>query len=271
MNDDKIRCPCRKARCRNKKFVNENDLRLHLYKNGFVENYYTWIYQGEEEMETEHMVEQCVDEMRNENEEVTMFEATRNMVAEIAGPSYFQSEGNEPNFSHNEYVTNEAPNAHAQTFFDMISNAEKALWPGNNTHSQLSASFRMLDIKCKHQVTESCYNDMCDFLQEVLPEENTMPVNLYETKKIVKELGLPMTVIHSCENNCMLFWGEDIELQGCKICGHPRYKPHNDRGRKRKVLVPFKKMHYFPLIPRLQRLYASRATASEMRWHAEHV
>ncbi|XP_050225605.1 uncharacterized protein LOC126675073 [Mercurialis annua] len=29
-------------------------------------------------------------------------------------------------------------------------------------------------------------------------------------------------------------------------------------------------MHYFPLTPRLQRLYASRATASEMRWHGEH-
>ncbi|KAG6427521.1 hypothetical protein SASPL_111767 [Salvia splendens] len=28
------------------------------------------------------------------------------------------------------------------------------------------------------------------------------------------------------------------------------------------------KMYYFPLIPRLQRLYASKATAEEMRWHA---
>ncbi|XP_057995012.1 uncharacterized protein LOC131175302 [Hevea brasiliensis] len=29
-------------------------------------------------------------------------------------------------------------------------------------------------------------------------------------------------------------------------------------------------MYYFPLTPRLQRLYASKATAAKMRWHAEH-
>ena len=29
-------------------------------------------------------------------------------------------------------------------------------------------------------------------------------------------------------------------------------------------------MYYFPLTPRLQRLYLSEATASDMRWHAEH-
>ena len=29
-------------------------------------------------------------------------------------------------------------------------------------------------------------------------------------------------------------------------------------------------MYYFPLSPRLLRLYASKATANDMRWHAEH-
>jgi len=29
-------------------------------------------------------------------------------------------------------------------------------------------------------------------------------------------------------------------------------------------------MYYFPLTPRLQRLYASNATAKHMRWHSEH-
>ena len=29
-------------------------------------------------------------------------------------------------------------------------------------------------------------------------------------------------------------------------------------------------MYYFPLSPRLQRLYASEATAAHMRWHDEH-
>nr|KAJ0194986.1 hypothetical protein LSAT_V11C700374240 [Lactuca sativa] len=33
--------------------------------------------------------------------------------------------------------------------------------------------------------------------------------------------------------------------------------------------VSFKKIHYFPLTPRLKRLYASEATATSMRWHSE--
>ena len=39
---------------------------------------------------------------------------------------------------------------------------------------------------------------------------------------------------------------------------------------KQKTNVPYKKMYYFPLAPRLQRLFASNATAKDMRWHAEH-
>uniref|UniRef100_A0A7C9AXR7 Uncharacterized protein n=1 Tax=Opuntia streptacantha TaxID=393608 RepID=A0A7C9AXR7_OPUST len=34
--------------------------------------------------------------------------------------------------------------------------------------------------------------------------------------------------------------------------------------------VPFARMHYFPLIPRLQRLYASHSSAPHMRWHHEY-
>ena len=34
--------------------------------------------------------------------------------------------------------------------------------------------------------------------------------------------------------------------------------------------MPVRRMIYFPLAPRLQRLYASPTTATHMRWHAEH-
>ena len=44
----------------------------------------------------------------------------------------------------------------------------------------------------------------------------------------------------------------------------------NEKGRK-KIDAPFKKMHCFPLKDWLLRLYSSKATANEMRWHAKHV
>lgn len=42
------------------------------------------------------------------------------------------------------------------------------------------------------------------------------------------------------------------------------------RRRGHEKLVPRKNMWYFPLIPRLQRLYFSLQTTREMRWHCEH-
>lgn len=81
---------------------------------------------------------------------------------------------------------------------------------------------------------------------------------------------MPVEKIHTCVNACMIYWGEDSELVNCKFCSHPRYKPTSQRSVSKKNLVPFKQMYYFPLTPRLQRLNASKATASHMRWHAEH-
>ncbi|KAL3509899.1 hypothetical protein ACH5RR_029300 [Cinchona calisaya] len=53
-------------------------------------------------------------------------------------------------------------------------------------------------------------------------------------------------------------------------CKHPRYKSPKKRGRRSKP-VPYKWMHYLPLIPRLKRLYASSRSAKHMRWHAENM
>ena len=63
--------------------------------------------------------------------------------------------------------------------------------------------------------------------------------------------------------------GNDEHLISCTFCGHDRYKRHV--GSRKRKLIPYKKMYYFPLIPRLKRLYASNATTVEMRWHHEHT
>ena len=134
----------------------------------------------------------------------------------------------------------------------------------------MSAAVRILDLKCTYQFSESAYNDFSEYFQEVLPDDNLMPKDFYSTKKLVQGLGLPVEVIHYCFNKCMLYWGANSDKLNCKFSGHDRYKPHRRESTKRKVHIPYNKMHYFPLTPRLQRLYASSATTSEMRWHTEH-
>ncbi|KAL0448570.1 UNVERIFIED_CONTAM: hypothetical protein Slati_1413400 [Sesamum latifolium] len=78
-----------------------------------------------------------------------------------------------------------------------------------------------------------------------------------------------MKKIDGCKNGCMLCWKDDIDLDYCKFCGEARYKPTRERNcNRRKILYAV--LRYLPLTPRLQRLYASEATAKQMTWHANH-
>jgi len=59
----------------------------------------------------------------------------------------------------------------------------------------------------------------------------------------------------------MLYYLENAELTECMTCGHSRYKP---RISMRKTLVAYKKLRYFPITPRLQRLFMSQKTVEHM-------
>lgn len=63
----------------------------------------------------------------------------------------------------------------------------------------------------------------------------------------------------------MLFYGKvDSVLTKCKLCRHSRYK---NSGRNN---VPNLVLTYFPIAPRLQRMYMSKKMSKEMTWHHDH-
>jgi hypothetical protein len=77
----------------------------------------------------------------------------------------------------------------------------------------------------------------------------------------------------------MLYWGvEDEKREMCKICNTSRWKKsssgkdveasNNDKSQRN---VPAKVLRYFPLKPRLQRLFLSSKTSEDMRWHATNI
>ncbi|KAK8612539.1 hypothetical protein V6N13_092652 [Hibiscus sabdariffa] len=49
-------------------------------------------------------------------------------------------------------------------------------------------------------------------MRRLMPEDNVMPKNIYETKNLVLDMGLPVQKIHCCRNGCMIYWGYDSEL-----------------------------------------------------------
>ncbi|KAL0394835.1 UNVERIFIED_CONTAM: hypothetical protein Slati_4449700 [Sesamum latifolium] len=54
---------------------------------------------------------------------------------------------------------------------------------------------------------------------DILPRDNTLPLDYYNTKKLIKDMGLPTEKIDACRNGCMLYWKDDIDLDYCKFCG----------------------------------------------------
>jgi len=84
---------------------------------------------------------------------------------------------------------------------------------------------------------------------------------------MMKPLGLGYQKIDMCPNFCMLYYLENAEMTVCMTCRHSRYKPRTGRG---KTLVAYKKLRYFSITPRLQRLFMSPRTAEHITWHQAH-
>jgi hypothetical protein len=92
-------------------------------------------------------------------------------------------------------------------------------------------------------------------------------------KNIIHGLGLEYEKIHACPQDCMLFRGERANQQSCHVCGTSRWLTDNDGEgpilSKKNRKIPAKVLRYFPLIPRLQRLFSTTKTSNDMRWHDE--
>ncbi|XP_058775718.1 uncharacterized protein LOC131649992 [Vicia villosa] len=82
---------------------------------------------------------------------------------------------------------------------------------------------------------------------------------------IIKDLGLDYVKIDACANDCILYRGKDYEnLDECPICEKSRWKENTKKNN-----VPNKIVRYFPIKPRLQRLFMSKQIAQDMKCHKD--
>ncbi|KAL0404213.1 UNVERIFIED_CONTAM: hypothetical protein Sradi_2062100 [Sesamum radiatum] len=80
----------------------------------------------------------------------------------------------------------------------------------------------------------------------MLPRDRTLLLDYYSTKKLIKDLGLPVEKIDACKNGCMLYRKDDIDMDNCKFCGEARYKPTREQNLNRKK-TPYNIPRYMPL------------------------
>ncbi|XP_060216342.1 uncharacterized protein LOC132643837 [Lycium barbarum] len=133
----------------------------------------------------------------------------------------------------------EGPSEDAKRFFKLVEEVKQELYPGCKNFSKLSFTIRLYLFKCIHGLSNVAFSDLLDLIKEAFPFAQ-LPESFNNAKKI---------------NNCC-------------VCGSSRWKNVRDDLTNKNTKIPTKVLRYFPLKPRLQRIFMCAETSVAMRWHA---
>ncbi|MFS8034398.1 hypothetical protein Hanom_Chr17g01580711 [Helianthus anomalus] len=117
-----------------------------------------------------------------------------------------------------------------------------------------------MNFKVMSKWTDNSFEMLLRMLHGVLPAGNNCPQSYYDIRMLLCEAGLGYELIDVCQYDCAIFYGDNKDAITCPVCQSSRYVRNK---------IAYKKLRYFPITPRLKRLYASRHTAKDMRWHKE--
>ena len=152
------------------------------------------------------------------------------------------------------------------------------MYPGCKEVTKVSFIVMLFQIKCMDGLSNNCLERILRLFLLVLPDGHCLPTSLDKVCKVVRDLGLDYQKIHACVNDCVLFHRDYAKRNNCPTCGESRWKESGGTEKDGPVVTvggqkrfPRKILRYFPLIPRLQRLYMRASTSSLMRWHKEEL
>ncbi|XP_070009493.1 uncharacterized protein [Nicotiana sylvestris] len=228
-----IRCPC--IKCCNAISGTRELVRSHLIEHGIIPNYTFWYHHGERLGEA-----QSDSEFVDDND--IEYGDREDEIHDILRDLYPKFDGDNMNNDGDEFLMEE-PNPEAKRFYRVLKDFEQPLYQSSK-NSKLSTLVKLLHIK-----TVDSY---------------------YEAKKIIRDLGLSYKKIDTCKNDYMLYWKDDKFLESCKVCGVSRWNEDKHSGEtkfKSGKKIPNKILRYFPLKPRLQRLFMSSKKSYLMTWH----
>ena len=264
-------CPCRK--CVNIVQKKRRDVHGDLLRNGMDPTYTQWIYHGEEQDEGEDS-----DDEDAVNDGAGICDMLNTLIRGTDPGSkahHVEGAGDIDGGDSSGEERNQEPNPTAKAFFELLKEARKELYPGCEEVTKLSFIVKLYQIKCVTGMNNRACDLILRMFTEVLPKGHCIPTNLAKVRKVIRDLGLDYKKIHACINDCVLFRNENADAEECPVCHASRWKstPPSEEdiasGHKPKKPLPQKVLWYFPLIPRLQRLYMTEAMSSHMKWHKE--
>ena len=251
-NPKKVPCPC--SKCVNFKKFSIKIIRGHLYENGFSLGYIDWIWHGDQSVKSSMGSTLHPDE---DEKTAASFEAASGVAAaaEICDAAFHNPEGG------GDY------DKESHEFRRFVADAQQPLYEGSDC-TKLDSMLRLHNWKARFGISDNSFTDLLSIVGSILPEDHALPVNAYEAKKSLSNLGLEYIKIHSCPNECILYRGVNENALECPKCRLSRWKLGKDG--KARVNVPAKVMWYFPIIPRFKRMFKSPSTAELLTWHSNH-
>ncbi|XP_073221455.1 uncharacterized protein [Cicer arietinum] len=238
-------------------------VRLHLYRDGFQSDYWIWTKHGEVKPMVETRGGSTSSRILHHEDQ---FNAIDEMVVNAFRP-YREVLDVNTNMGNETFAEDQLPNEDAKRFYDKLISTNKPIYE-EATQSMLSICVQLLAIRSDWHVPQTGIDFVTKMLKSVCPVLTCLPDNYYQATQLVSKLGLKVEKIDCCKKGCMIYYKDDNKLSECKICHSPRFIPRRTGMGKYKD-VPAKRMFYFPIIPRLQKLFASIESAAEMRWHHE--
>jgi len=262
----KIICPCPK--CNLNKWQTRGATYEHLILHPFPKGYTFWLLHGETNY-VQHTISTPPIFQSNEDRGFAN-DPICGMVNDAFGNFV-----NTQNVDNHENMRPESshtmPDEIAQ-YMKFMHEGQQSLYEGCDKYSKLSFLLKLYHIKCLCRMTNKAMSMILELLADAF-DYAKIPSSFYEAKKIINKLGLHYTKIDACPNDCMLYYGEDKDREFCMKCNESRWKKTKKSNSivgvtKRQKKVPAKVLRYFPLKPRLQRMFMSSKIAEHMQWHA---
>ena len=123
--------------------------------------YWYWTSHGEVEPNVGVNMHHSSSSMDVEHDDYNGVDRLQNMVDDIMKVR-----------QENEY---EPPNPSTQRLYDKLKVAQRPLWPGCNTHTELSLELRMMSIKSDYNMSQSCFDEVAQLMKEACPLPSPPP------------------------------------------------------------------------------------------------
>ncbi|KAM1229182.1 hypothetical protein ACFX2J_008179 [Malus domestica] len=106
----------------------------------------------------------------------------------------------------------------------LLKSAKQELYPDYEGFSMLTAIVELMHGKTKFHMSSQCFYYFLGVFKMMLPKDNCLPKDHKSAKKLLSGLGLGYEKIHTCKNNCILFYQENKTLDKCPICNESWFK-----------------------------------------------